>query len=214
MVKPNVGKSSFINALVGSERLMVSSLAGTTRDYIEIPLPLKSGVVSLIDTAGLGNAVDELDQMAMKKTKEILKQAHYKVLLVEKEEDLTQTFIVPDIVIQTKSDTPSFVPISNSLAVSSLEKKGIESFLAYLDQVIFKEKATKELFINSQRQYLCLKQALKIVQSIKVMCQTRPQVEILTFEFREVKNKLEELIGKHQPQEVLKQIFSGFCIGK
>jgi tRNA modification GTPase len=66
---PNAGKSSLVNALIEEERLLVSSIPGTTRDYVEVPLRLPGGMVHLVDTAGLGRPVDGLDEMAMERTR-------------------------------------------------------------------------------------------------------------------------------------------------
>lgn len=66
---PNAGKSSLVNALIEEERLLVSSIPGTTRDYVEVPLRLPGGMIHLVDTAGLGRPVDGLDEMAMERTR-------------------------------------------------------------------------------------------------------------------------------------------------
>ena len=66
---PNAGKSSLVNALVQEDRLLVSDIPGTTRDYVEVTLRLPSGLVHLVDTAGLGRPVDGLDELAMERTR-------------------------------------------------------------------------------------------------------------------------------------------------
>lgn len=84
--KPNAGKSSLINALLEEDRLLVSNQAGTTRDYIETSLFLEGGEIRLVDTAGLGDAIDDLDAMSQEKTKQILEKAVLRIHLVEASE--------------------------------------------------------------------------------------------------------------------------------
>ena len=86
--KPNAGKSSLINNLLGSQRLIVSQKAGTTRDYIEVPLKLKSGLCTLVDTAGVGEAIDEIDTLAMQKSQELLDRVDFKILVVDGTESI------------------------------------------------------------------------------------------------------------------------------
>ena len=81
---PNAGKSSLVNALLGEDRVLVSNVPGTTRDFVEVRLFLPGGEVRLVDTAGIADrATDELDALSMKKSKEILEEADLKILVVD-----------------------------------------------------------------------------------------------------------------------------------
>ena len=89
---PNAGKSSLVNALLGEDRILVSDIAGTTRDFVEVRLFLDGGEIRLVDTAGLAEkAADALDALSMEKSKQILAEADLKILLVDSsEEQLTE----------------------------------------------------------------------------------------------------------------------------
>ena len=81
---PNAGKSSLVNALLGEDRVLVSNVPGTTRDFVEVRLFLDGGEIRLVDTAGIADkATDELDALSMKKSKEILEEADLKILVVD-----------------------------------------------------------------------------------------------------------------------------------
>ena len=108
---PNAGKSSLVNALLGEDRVLVSNVPGTTRDFVEVRLFLDGGEIRLIDTAGIADkATDELDALSMKKSREILDEADMKILVVDgtvesrKTEDET---INPDFTVYSKSDLKS-----------------------------------------------------------------------------------------------------------
>ena len=121
---PNAGKSSLVNALLGEDRILVSDIAGTTRDFVEVRLFLDGGEIRLVDTAGLADkAADALDALSMEKSKQILAEADLKILLVDvanqgqchsgiiheqrhsgAEGDRIQGCITPDLVLYTKAD--------------------------------------------------------------------------------------------------------------
>ena len=81
---PNAGKSSLVNALLGEDRILVSNIPGTTRDFVEVRLFLDGGEIRLVDTAGIAEkATDALDALSMEKSKEILAEADMKILVVD-----------------------------------------------------------------------------------------------------------------------------------
>ncbi len=226
---PNAGKSSLINAILNENRVMVSEQPGTTRDYIEIPLQLQSGKVWLVDTAGVANqAVDMLDSKAMEFTRAALEKADLLVYLqdgslrekistdtlkdLSLEKDNLQT---KTIVVHTKADLPNFKTDPDGLALSSLTGEGVLELLELINQYFFKDSnPSEELFIVNERQYHCLKKALANAQAALENIKAQPAVEILAFEIRECRNQLAELIGEYSSEEILKNIFSEFCIGK
>jgi len=115
---PNAGKSSLVNALLGEDRILVSDIAGTTRDFVEVRLFLDGGEIRLVDTAGLAEkAADALDALSMEKSRQILAEADMKILLVDgsgchpehsafgtESKDLADSSVAPDLVLHTKAD--------------------------------------------------------------------------------------------------------------
>ena len=106
---PNAGKSSLVNALLGEDRILVSNIPGTTRDFVEVRLFLTGGEIRLVDTAGIAEkATDALDALSMEKSREILAEADMKILVVDGSNAMARNdngeAIHPDLVVISKSD--------------------------------------------------------------------------------------------------------------
>ena len=114
---PNAGKSSLVNALLGEDRILVSNIPGTTRDFVEVRLFLDGGEIRLVDTAGIADqATDALDALSMEKSREILAEADMKILVVDQvsgvryqESGMDES---PDVVVYSKSDLAQCHPES------------------------------------------------------------------------------------------------------
>ena len=215
--KPNAGKSSLVNALLGEDRLLVSNIAGTTRDYIETRLFLDQGEIAIIDTAGLGKAVDELDAMSQEKTKQILEDADFKIHLIDgtsHQETSEDSKIDSDLILSSKLDKENFKPVANSLSISCKTNEGVEELKTILSKKFFKETSPDDVWIFSERQNQCLMEAKDSCLKTIEMIQQGQSPEILAFELQEARKSLEILIGRISVDEVLNHIFDGFCIGK
>ncbi len=212
--KPNAGKSSLINNLIGTDRLIVSSLAGTTRDYIEISFKLPSGLCTLVDTAGLGLAIDQIDSLAMQQTEEILKVADFKVLLVDGGEVLPKFNFDADLIVATKKDLNNFLPQNSDLEISNTTLEGFDALREKLDKMVFGLSQEEDYLLTSERQYQHLKLSLTHIEHALKMIEHQPKAELVAFEVRQTYQQLQDLIGEYQPNEILNQIFQGFCIGK
>lgn len=212
---PNAGKSSLINALVRTDRLLVSDIPGTTRDWVEVTLTLPGGRVHLVDTAGLGRPVDALDALAMERTRRQWQEADLRVWV----EDGTLPAGVPEgeisLRIRTKSDLPGFTSEGEALAVSSHAGAGLESLRARLDALAFGGRgAGEDILLTTERQFQAVVAARERVQAALTGLRGKPAIEILAFEMREAAGHLRELVGEISTDEVLGRIFAGFCIGK
>src|SRR5690606_1733338 len=143
---PNAGKSSLINALVEEDRLLVSDIPGTTRDYVEVTLRLPGGMVQLVDTAGLGRPVDGLDELAMERTRREWERADLRVWVQDGLEGAEKDSASPvsgsdgegtfALRLLTKSDLPGFRAREDFLAVSNRTRAGLEIFREKLDALL------------------------------------------------------------------------------
>ncbi len=216
---PNAGKSSLINALIQEDRLLVSHIAGTTRDYVEVPLNLPGGRVLLVDTAGLGKPVDGLDEQAMQRTRAQLEKVECKILVCdgtqqnqdENQNEVTANF---DIKILSKKDLPGFKSEQKAIAISSITHEGINELLNQLNALFFATEGGEGLMLTTERQYYALNAAKANVNAALVNLRISPAIEIMAFEIREASEHLRELLGEIAPEEILQKIFAGFCIGK
>jgi tRNA modification GTPase len=220
---PNAGKSSLVNALTGRDRLLVSEIAGTTRDFVDVPLRLAGGTVQLVDTAGLGDAVDALDALAMERTRAQLGDADLRIHVLdgtgaENAEGASDATDKNVLRVLTKSDLADFklrMPRAGWFAVSSRTGEGIDALLAELERRLSPaETADEGVVAVTERQREALEKARDRLQAAETHLEGKPAVEILAFEVREACVALRELLGEMTPDDVLHRLFAGFCIGK
>ena len=241
---PNAGKSSLVNALLGEDRILVSNIPGTTRDFVEVRLFLDGGEIRLVDTAGIADkATDALDALSMEKSKEILAEADMKILVVDGSLDdkcergdsgvileggvsrpieskgmdpitAFQGDNKPDFVVVSKSDLCSSRQGGN-LRVSSKTGEGLAELRQAMNATLFKKTENSEdLWITSEREKTCLEEALAGIDRALNLIRTNPAVELLAFEMQLVRRSLQSITGEISSEDVLQKIFAGFCIGK
>ncbi len=236
---PNAGKSSLVNALLGEDRVLVSNVPGTTRDFVEVRLFLDGGEIRLIDTAGIADkATDELDALSMKKSREILDEADMKILVVDgnnsagnkegvilSEAQAESKDLKPDFVVVSKSDLAANVIArseatkqsldTSHLNVSSKTGEGLDDLKKVMNAILFKKSENAEdLWITSEREKSCLEEALAGVDRVLDLLEKNPAVELLAFEMQLVRRALQSITGEISSEDILQSIFAGFCIGK
>jgi len=205
---PNAGKSSLINALVREDRLLVSEIPGTTRDFVEVPLHLQGGDILLVDTAGLAEEVQsEIDNQAMQKTREILEKANLKILVIDisipPPKEFEEWRKYADLVVETHADIIG----KENISINELQKA--------LNSIFFPEsKGSEEAWIVSERQIACIKKAEEnAIRALELLKQSQA-IELAAFEMREARNGLCSVIGEITDESVLDTIFNSYCIGK
>ncbi len=224
---PNAGKSSLVNALLGEDRVLVSNVPGTTRDFVEVRLFLEGGEIRLVDTAGIAeHATDELDALSMKKSREILEEADLKILVVDGTDERTggalqtRDEIIPDFIVHSKSDLTSCHPerakrVEGSLCISSKTGAGLAELKSVMNAALFKKRENEEdLWITSEREKACLEEAYAGVNRVLDLLRRNPAVELLAFEMQLVRRALQSITGEISSEDILQSIFAGFCIGK
>ena len=229
---PNAGKSSLVNALLGEDRILVSSVPGTTRDFVEVRLFLPGGEIRLVDTAGIADrATDELDALSMEKSREILKEADLKIHVVDgcefgvrnsefgvgNQKSTTDS----DVTVISKCDlldersAYNLQPNTYSLFVSSKTGEGLAELRQKMDAALFTEgRSPEDIWITSERERACLAEAFEGVKRALDLLQKQPAVELLAFEMQLVRRSLQSVVGEISSEDILQSIFAGFCIGK
>ena len=219
---PNAGKSSLTNALLGEDRILVSNIPGTTRDFVEVRLFLPGGEIRLVDTAGIADqATDSLDALSMEKSKAILKEADLKIHVVDGTVAATPAATSADFTVISKSDlldggsgTAMTLP-EGGLSVSSKTGVGLAELKRLINDAVFTEsRDTEDLWITSERERACLAEAFEGVKRALDLLQNRPAVELLAFEMQLVRRSLQSIVGEISSEDILQSIFAGFCIGK
>ncbi len=211
---PNAGKSSLVNALLGEDRVLVSNVPGTTRDFVEVRLFLDGGEIRLVDTAGIADkATDELDALSMKKSREILEEADLKILVLDGS-DSSDPVVQPDFIVHSKCDLRDSLP-ETGLCISSKTSAGLAELKGVMNAALFKKNENQEdLWITSEREKTCLEEALAGVNRVLDLLKTNPAVELLAFEMQLVRRALQSITGEISSEDILQSIFAGFCIGK
>lgn len=217
---PNAGKSSLANALLGEDRLLVSPVAGTTRDWVEIAIPTPKGSVVVVDTAGLGDPRDDLDALAQARTRDVLSKAALRVLVVEagRALDAPQASMVSEpgwLVVRTKCDLhEGWVAPDGQAAVSVANGSGLESVRSRLAGLLLDGVlAPEDVALVGARQKQAAMAALSGLERVREAILSGA-VEVAAWEARHARIALEELVGNVASDQILTAVFTSFCIGK
>lgn len=239
--KPNVGKSTLLNALLKEERAIVSNIAGTTRDTIEEVLNIDGTAFRFVDTAGIRETTDEIEEIGVKKAKEKITSA--KILLylydeIDSKPDEVINFVkdiyrkdLKIILLNNKIDLTNsseklnfqkeihsaLVPeyTTDILGISAKNQINIEAIKQKLSDFVKNIKSEESnAIITNQRHYEALQKSLTAVERVEEAIIHRIHTELLAYELRIALEHLGEISGEFTNDEVLGNIFSKFCIGK
>tara|TARA_Y100001934_G_C12339911_1_gene769615 strand:- start:417 stop:1754 length:1338 start_codon:yes stop_codon:yes gene_type:complete len=218
--KPNAGKSSLFNHLLGKDRAIVSDIAGTTRDTIEGRSEISGIPVCFVDTAGYWESSDFLESLGIEKTIKEINDADF-VLFVD-ETDPTAQFKNFNININknkliyilSKQDNASKPPPNSSIISISIKTgHGINDLFNKLSSLISTNIPDGPI-ITSARQKNVISSSLKTIKSCIKLTENNYETDILVAEIQEVSYKIESLIGKVYSKEIVNNIFKSFCVGK
>ena len=228
--KANAGKSSLFNALLNEDRSIVSDIEGTTRDYIDSNLNFNGIPITLYDTAGIRHTKDKIEKIGLERSFKIIEEAALVLYLIDgklKEEDFSffSSLKQPCLVVLTKADLSSpsketyealkKLNISDVVSVSSKTKTGITELVekAYHKLVQNDEEKDAKVAITSERQKDLLTKASEHLTFIKKN-QHFNYLDIIMQHLQEALNALGEITGEVRSDDILKTIFSSFCVGK
>ncbi len=208
---PNVGKSTLLNALLGEQRAIVSDIQGTTRDTIEDTLVIDGILFRLIDTAGLRETNDTLENMGIERSRKAMEQAQIVIHLLDATNPKPLAVETKGIIIEVynKSDLVH----KEGLAVSA--KKGeISSLRAELVRVARENMHTSAVMLSNARHYEAVSRAHTFIERVQEGLQNNLSGELLSLDLQDCLAALGEVTGQITNKEVLSNIFSKFCIGK
>lgn len=222
--RPNAGKSSLFNAILGYSRSLVSITPGTTRDYLEERFVHNGVTIRLIDTAGLRDANDEIEKEGIYRALEMVPVCDHILYLI----DSTQTFSImaemqfveelqrqyPSTSITTvltKSDLSSNLD-SHKLSISIKNLATVKNLLEILSKDYRNKQNTHTLAVLNIRQLSLLKQIHGLI--LEIQTQSDIPTEILSTLLREILEPISQLVGETTSEDVLNTIFDSFCIGK
>lgn len=223
--EPNVGKSTLLNRLVGEERAMTSDIAGTTRDTVEAMCNIDGVLFRFIDTAGLRNTDDRLEQMGIDRTHRALEQARIVIAMVDAGEAHEGTPIAVNadqrlIRVANKIDKCAATVYRSAtdrdtIYISAKSGEGVDELRRQLRATIDTERIyAGETVVSNSRHYEALERASRALQQARQALNNGLSGELLSEELREILHHLGEITGEVTSQDILTNIFSKFCIGK
>jgi tRNA modification GTPase len=218
--RPNAGKSSLFNALLGSERALVTEVPGTTRDAIEAHTDFLGWPVRLADTAGLWDAPERIDRMGVEVSHRYVSAADLVLLCVEAgrpigEDEAAIARERPVVLVRTKSDLAR--EPGEGLAVSVLSGQGLDRLRRSAAERVFSERlalADLEPALTRERHRIALSRAQAALASAVPHLGRAGDAVLAAHHIREATSALEELLGVVDVEEVLDRVFGSFCVGK
>ncbi len=230
--KPNVGKSSLLNALLEEKRAIVTDVPGTTRDTIEEYINIDGIPVKLIDTAGIREARNEVEKIGVERTKECIDKADLILFMIDgsreiDDEDMKIVEIAKNrdvIVIINKHDLPMNVDIEYIkktfynkpvLYVSVKTNEGVSSIKEEITNFVYKGKVSvKDIYVTNIRHKKALNDAIESIENGITTIKNGYPIDMASIDIKDAYLKLGEITGKTVSEDIIDRIFTNFCIGK
>lgn len=223
--KPNAGKSSLLNALAGQDTAIVTEYAGTTRDVLRESINLDGMPLHVIDTAGLRDSDDPVEQIGIQRAWQAVEKADLILFLVDDTEATDQSHHsllermpshLPRITVHNKIDKSGHAVGQHGehLYISAKEQVGIDNLREALKQRMGYQADSEDLFIARRRHLQALEDTQQAVDRASEQLQTFNAGELMAEELRLAQDSLGQITGRFTPDDLLGEIFSSFCIGK
>ncbi|MGD9605155.1 MAG: tRNA uridine-5-carboxymethylaminomethyl(34) synthesis GTPase MnmE [Bacilli bacterium] len=225
--KPNVGKSSLLNALLREDRAIVTDIAGTTRDSIEATVNLGGLILNIYDTAGIRDTVDLIEKMGVLRTKKIIDQVSLIILVFDYSQELDandETILEltknkERLIVVNKQDLKKRLDTSklpNHLLISAFNEQDINRLEEQIRSVchITNLSDLDSTFIGNARQIAKLKQAYNSLMDAKNSLENNEPVDIINLDLTASWKALGEIIGETVDDAIINELFSKFCLGK
>lgn len=224
--KPNVGKSSLLNALLSYERAIVSDIAGTTRDTVEEQLKIGSHLIRIVDTAGIREADDEIERIGIQRSLEAIESSDIVVALFDNSRDIDaedeQIISLIDehakdkkvITIKNKIDLDARFPSSKldfDLELNS--KDGVEDLVQLLQSHMDITNSSDEMMLISHRQISAVENTIQNIEEAYSPLEDQ-ELEIFSFHLNEAVKDMASITRPFENDEMLDKMFGSFCLGK
>lgn len=231
--KPNVGKSSLLNALLKETRAIVTDIPGTTRDAIEEHLNLRGIPMVLMDTAGIRETEDLVERLGVERTRQLFQKADLVMLLLDasthvSQEDQTILQMIQEkkaLIIINKTDLepkldvqelPEWIDRRQLLRISLLEEEGLDELEEALTRMIFQgnTQASEKEMVTNVRHQQALETAREALEDGKRALAQQLPLDFVQVDYQAAMDALGEIIGETIREDLVDYIFSHFCIGK
>lgn len=230
--KPNAGKSSLLNTLVGEERAIVTDIAGTTRDVLEEQINLNGIILNVIDTAGIRETEDVVEKIGVDKAKKYLSDADLVIYVVDSstnldENDFEIMELLKDrqaIILLNKSDLASLTTAEDIykhvdkkiISISAKEQTGIDDLAETVSEMFFSGKVTfnDEVYITNIRHKTALQEAISSLHLVVQSIESGMPEDFFSIDLMNAYEQLGSIVGEAVEDDLVNEIFSKFCMGK
>ena len=223
--KPNVGKSSLLNALLNTNRAIVSDIAGTTRDTIEEDIQIGQHLIRIVDTAGIREAKDEIEKIGVKRSKEAIEKSDI-ILAVFDATSFTKED--EEILNLIKNENKDIIIVINKIdkgvninlgkfkkfpVVKISAKKDIAPLTKKIEEILDSYNTEDNYVLISSRQVLAVENALKEIKNAKEFLNTG-ELELFSYNIQNAIREISSITKPFEYDEMLDRMFSSFCVGK
>ncbi len=225
--KPNVGKSSILNALLEEEKAIVTNIPGTTRDIVEGNISLDGIELNIIDTAGIRKTDNIVEQIGVNRSLSLIDKADLIILVLNNNEKLTEddyklldsTNDKKRIIFINKNDLPKNINldiVDNVVYGSTMQIFGINALKDKIKELFNMEEIEKGDFnyLSNARHIATIHECISVVESIKEGLKNGLPIDMLEIDIKKIWELLGNLIGESYDEELLDNLFSRFCLGK
>ena len=222
--KPNVGKSSLLNMLLDEDKAIVSSIAGTTRDYVEGVLNVGNITLNLVDTAGIHESSDYVEAIGINRSEEAMKKADLILLVLDVSKPLDEidyrllelTKTKKRIIVANKNDLKAVNEINDAIYISALNHNGLDELIDAIYKVTnFNEFNLDDgRYLNNSRQVDLMQKAYDSLVSAKNAIENHVDIALIEIDIKECFDNLGRITGQAYSDELITALFSKFCLGK
>lgn len=223
--KPNVGKSSLLNALLNEERAIVTDIEGTTRDTIEAYINVGGITLILIDTAGIRETSDVVEKIGVNRSKKAIEEAELVILVLDQsrklsQEDellLEQTKHKKRIIVGNKNDLNKALDLDlHMLSLSTLTKEGLKDLEKEIVMVLGMSDIKEKDFniLSNVRHIDKIKQTIQALDDVLNAIKIHMPIDMTEIDLKKAWQYLGEITGDYHPEDLISELFSKFCLGK
>ena len=230
--KPNVGKSTLLNALLHEERAIVTHVAGTTRDVIEEIINIKGVPLVLVDTAGIRKTDDIVENIGVEKSKQFIGKADLVLLVLDASKELENEDI--EVINQIKENKKKVIVLLNKIdlnkkinleghnlenivEISAKDNVGIEDMQEKIYSYIVEEdveNSSEKLIITNIRHKTALEKTKDAIKNIFETIDMGLPMDLISVDLKEALDSLSEITGEISSEDILDHVFGNFCVGK
>ena len=211
----NVGKSSLMNAFLKSDRVIVTDIAGTTRDIIEEKIEVNGYLLRIFDTAGIRDTEDIIENEGINRSRKLIEEADIILHVIDSTDPSEDAYSGNVIKVYNKTDLEDVIIDEDSIKISCKTGEGIDDLKHRIVKTVIDEELTYQpYYISNVRHLNILKETVSQLEQAKISIQQGQNNEVVIVDMRQALDTLGEITGETTSMDIINNIFGNFCIGK